>query len=171
MTRRKQPRSHALSNSSPLRLLLAVLLALAPLLSIAQSVPLMATVGPVESGTVEAGSGPSSSTEVGSMDAMPAERLADSSEMPCHGGAMAAATHTAMHNGPDDAEGPCPHCTGDATASACQCCGHAAPAGLTVPVIETHPDSAHADDYVELFPDRVPHPCNDRLYRPPIHSS
>ena len=171
MKRLRQGRERATRNTGPLRVLLAVLLALAPLLSIAQSMPLLAASGPVISATIEAGSEPPGSTEIGSIEAESAKRLADSSQMPCHGDALSGATHTAVHNGPDGADLACPHCTGDATASSCQCCGQAAPAGLTVPVVETYPDCARAGDYVVLFPDSVPHTCNDRLYRPPIQSS
>jgi len=171
MKRLRQGQERTARDTGPLRVLLAVLLALAPLLSIAQSMPLLAASGPVDSPTIEAGSKPPGSTEIGSIEAESAKRLADSSQMPCHGDALSAATHTAMHDGLDGADVACPHCTGDAAASSCQCCGQAAPAGLTVPVVETYPDCARAGDYVVLFPDSVPHTCNDRLYRPPIQSS
>lgn len=156
-------------SSGALRIVLALLLALAPLLSTAK--PLALAAGAVTPGSASA----------------PIQSVtgdAPLSQMPCHGGSRAAAptnaspvatTHPGTHpaSPPGDSAAdtpPCPHCSGDASASACQCCGCTAPAGLAVPIVATHPDVAHARGFVALLPDCVARACAERLFRPPIQS-
>ena len=120
------------------RLLLSLLLMIAPLLA-------AAGVAPV---TLAAGDGGNS----------PA-----SAPMPCH--TLEAQTTRSAETAQQDA---CPHCTGDAPASQCHCCGYAAPAGL----------GFHTDMLSDTRADGLPlrlaatHPLPDSpgdcLYRPPI---
>ncbi len=120
----------------PVRLLLALLLAFAPLLSIAQSMPPLSAAG-----------------ETSGADAMP-----------CHTQAGAA----------DDAsttQTPCPHCSGDAPLSQCQCCDYAVPAGLAATSVSAYSAPKGAESYDARLPEHLPASPGERLYRPPIHSS
>jgi hypothetical protein len=86
-------------------------------------------------------------------------------QMPCHPNAQPMQT---VETGQQDA---CPHCTGDAPASQCHCCGYAAPAGLSVPTgisPDQHPGGA-APRLATTDP--LPKTQGDRLYRPPIAHS
>jgi hypothetical protein len=81
-------------------------------------------------------------------------------EMPCHPAEAERAQKDA-----------CPHCTGEGTASQCQCCGYAVPAGMGFEartLLDRHPDDAPPRMAVN---DPLPESSGDRLYRPPIFHS
>jgi len=117
------------------RLLLALVLAIVPLLATSDGMP-----RPVSAAD----------------DAAQTSRQ----DMPCHPAAAERAQQDA-----------CPHCTGDAAASKCHCCGYAAPAGLGFQagiLPDNHPGDA-PPCMVASVP--LPESSGDRLYRPPIFHS
>lgn len=87
-------------------------------------------------------------------------------QMPCHPSEV-----QPMQAGEIGQQDSCPHCTGDAPASQCHCCGYAAPAGLSV---STGISPDHHPGGAPLRPataDPLPETQGDRLYRPPIAHS
>lgn len=86
-------------------------------------------------------------------------------QMPCHPSVQ---PMQALETGQQDA---CPHCTGDAPASQCHCCGYAAPAGLSVHT-GISPDHHPGGAPLRLATaDPLSETQGDRLYRPPIAHS
>lgn len=126
-----------------LRLLLAFVLAVFPLLSLAQTTPDAAHAG-------EAG--------------LPM------SAMPCHGATIgqpvdAAADRAAA--GQDQPPG-CPHCAGDAAASACLCAGLAGPVGPATTAYTPMRHDAGQTAPLAMVSDALPDSPGERLFRPPI---
>lgn len=127
--------AHRRPGHTTLRLLLALLLAIAPPLSAAQPLQMDAPAA----------------------DA--AERGHPShAAMPCHG-------HTDDGRRADDA---CPHCDGAAPATACQCGGHIAPAGLATPALTAADVPAGQEPAFPMASDALPASPGGRLFRPPI---
>jgi hypothetical protein len=84
-------------------------------------------------------------------------------QMPCHGDATGTVHHDAAKPQP-----PCPHCDGDGPVSACQCCGKAAPAELTVAALMPTGSFAVLSLPAVLPSVFLPLPTAGRLFRPPI---
>jgi hypothetical protein len=114
------------------RLLLALVLAIVPLLATSDGMPVSADDDAAQT----------------------------SQDMPCHPAQAERAQQDA-----------CPHCSGDAAASQCHCCGHGAPTGLGFQagiLPDNHPGDA-PPRMVAGVP--LPESSGDRLYRPPIFHS
>lgn len=120
-------------------LLLALLLAIAPLLAVAGGARTSATNNDAP-GTL--------------------------TQMPCHADAAQ------LSQTPDLAQQEaCPHCTADAPASQCHCCGYAAPAGLTGLAGASLKVTANEMPARLAATKALPKSSGDRLYRPPIFHS
>ena len=124
--------------SVALRLLLALLLALVPLPTIAGNV----------------------SPAANAADDMAASTGHNDHQMPCH-----ADNGTAVDPVRDLG---CPHCTGDAPLSQCECCTLAAPPGLIS--LDSDPTQPPFNGVTTRLPRSSPLPESpgDRLFRPPI---
>lgn len=123
------------------RLLLSLLLALAPFSASAAGMPML---------TVDADASASTTQQ-----------------MPCHPERTAQSVQSA-ENMQQDA---CPHCTGDGPASQCHCCGYAAPAGLGLQadaLADSHPGDPPLRMGVT---DPLPDSPGYRPFRPPIFHS
>lgn len=81
--------------------------------------------------------------------------------MPCHD----------MHTDDMQATADCPHCSGDAPMSQCECCENVAPAGVVLPLVGNVHTPTDSDHYVVHGADALPPADPGRLYRPPIRSS